>query len=284
MTRMWMAVSCALVCGCVADETAQTTDEIKEHTPQAVGVLAFVNGPDATVARLDIDVGLDSRAARNIVADRPYSSIAALDAVPYVGKAALAKLLAYVTSIGGIPDHLVEGVALTGAQEAAIVDVANHATESALAVAAGLASRAAHAIVTARPLATIEAVAAVPYVGATAIAKLRDYAAAQGSDDACTGTGLVWTVPDDCMDDGGDTGVGDSMEVYCVHGRARFCLSGEACPWRDDPTFDDGTTCSRSGIGLSPHDEGADFMTHAWCSQWRAHEWTYCAPDGQAYF
>jgi hypothetical protein len=48
----------------------------------------------------------------------------------------------------------------------------------------------------------------------------------------CTGSGLVATVPDDCMDDGGVNGVGDTLEVYCVHKVARFCLSGEDCPWR----------------------------------------------------
>ncbi len=95
----------------------------------------------------------------------------------------------------------------------------------------------------------------------------------------CTGTGQVATIPDDCMDDRGTTGVADSLEIYCFNNKARFCLSGEACPWRTSwPTIDHGKTCTRGGLAGSPEsaDYGEGFMTHAWCSHWAGHEWYYC--------
>jgi hypothetical protein len=96
----------------------------------------------------------------------------------------------------------------------------------------------------------------------------------------CTGTGRIATIPDECMDDGGAGAAGDSLEVYCVNHLARFCLSGEACPWRDGaPATDDGATCSRSGLDdpSAERDQYGDgFLTHAWCSQWHHHGWYYC--------
>ncbi len=129
--------------------------------------------------------------------------------------------------------------------------------------------------------------------GATYYLVMRDYDYAHGwftvsrapdaADLSCSGTGRIGTVPDECMDDGGANAVGDSLEVYCFHHVARFCLSGEACPWRSKlPSSDDGETCSRAGIGDDP--QGPDFMVHAWCQEWRSHAWTYCGADGQVYF
>ena len=100
------------------------------------------------------------------------------------------------------------------------------------------------------------------------------------SDTSCTGTGQIASVPDACMDDGGGTGIDDSLEIYCVHGITRFCLSGEACPWRADPDFDDGTTCSRAGLDTG----GELFMAHATCNQFRGHEWYVCSDDAQISF
>jgi hypothetical protein len=98
---------------------------------------------------------------------------------------------------------------------------------------------------------------------------------------ACAGSGLVATIADECMDDGGANAIGDSLEVYCFKGTARFCLSGEACPWRGhNPKRDDGTTCSHAGLS----GDGVDFMTHAWCSQWQGHDWYACSSAGQISF
>ncbi|CAF1231894.1 unnamed protein product [Adineta steineri] len=91
----------------------------------------------------------------------------------------------------------------------------------------------------------------------------------------CSGTGKIYVIPDECMDDGGIDAAGDSLEVYCVCNRARFCLSGEACPWRNTTsnTVDNGRTCSRAGLTTS-------YMANAWCKPWNNHTNYNCCYDG----
>jgi len=108
-----------------------------------------------------------------------------------------------------------------------------------------------------------------------------DFTASLSRGGNCAGEGLVATVPDECMDDGGGTSINDSLEVYCVSGLARFCLSGEDCPWRNgSPATADGATCSRAGLDTG----GENFMAHAWCSQYQGHEWYVCGADSQISF
>lgn len=162
---------------------------LTEGTPEAIGVLRFLNGPAADVATLDVDAALDARAARNIVAhvrgadgvlgtadDDLLASIAELDAIVQVGPATIDRLLDHVESIGGVPRIDLEGVLLTDAEAAAILAAASGATETELDDDAGLDVRAARNLVAARPLATLQAVGAVPYVGSSAIERLRRWA------------------------------------------------------------------------------------------------------------
>jgi hypothetical protein len=62
-------------------------------------VLAIAN--DAALEVLDVDVGLDSDAASNIVDARPIADMDSLAAVPEVGASTLQKLKDYVPSWGG---------------------------------------------------------------------------------------------------------------------------------------------------------------------------------------
>ncbi|MBK9034376.1 MAG: hypothetical protein IPL61_24440 [Myxococcales bacterium] len=176
--------ACALDAG--SDELA-----VVDGSAEAVGVLRFLNSAAADVATLDDAAALDVRAARNIVAhvrgvdgalgtadDDLLGDLAELDAIPYVGPVAIDRLVAYVRTIGGVPDLDVEGVLLTQAEAAAIVAVASGATLAELDDAAGLDARAARGLVERRPFADVFAVAAVPYVGASALEKLRVFAAA----------------------------------------------------------------------------------------------------------
>jgi hypothetical protein len=71
---------------------------------QVAGVLALVNDPAVSAELLDRPrardgVGLDRRAAYGIVAARPFADLAALDAVPYVGKTAFAALRAFACDV-----------------------------------------------------------------------------------------------------------------------------------------------------------------------------------------
>lgn len=76
-------------------------------------IVALVNDPATTFAILDVDVGLDRRAAENLVShrdgpdavagtadDRSFASVAEIDAIPYVGPVALDDLAAYALAHG----------------------------------------------------------------------------------------------------------------------------------------------------------------------------------------
>jgi hypothetical protein len=109
----------------------------------------------------------------------------------------------------------------------------------------------------------------------------------RGSQLACDGSGRIGTIPDECIDDGGANGVGDSLEIYCFKGTTRFCLSGESCPWRDHlPRTDDGRTCSHAGLGVDGSGETTDhdYMANAWCQEWNGHARYICSPDGHISF
>lgn len=109
-----------------------------------------------------------------------------IEAYAYFGTSAAQALFEYVSVDPecGEPDLVVEGIPLTQEEAAAIMEVANGATLSQLDDDAGLDARAASNIVAARPLTTVEELATVSYVGATAIGLLREYAA-------------TWTPPDE---------------------------------------------------------------------------------------
>lgn len=80
----------------------------------------------------------------------------------------------------------------------------------------------------------------------------------------CTGSGYIGGVRDGCMDDGGRSTNSDGLEVYCFNGVAKWCLSGEQCPWKweiNDPSPN--ASCSNSGMG------GGDKMAYnVTCDQW----------------
>jgi len=103
-----------LLAACVGEATDEVDDRVAflaDGDPSAAGVLRLVNA--VSLAVLDDDVGLDGRAAANIVAHRdgadgvrgtadddPFGTIAELDAIPYVGPAALDSLVAYAEANG----------------------------------------------------------------------------------------------------------------------------------------------------------------------------------------
>ena len=103
----------------------------------------------------------------------------------------------------------------------------------------------------------------------------RPVVSVETSEDAleCAGDGLIHVVSDECMHDGGNSAAGDSLEVYCHLGTARFCLSGEECPWREAPASG-GETCSRAGLD-------AEWMATAWCEEWSGFGYLTCTEQGQ---
>lgn len=175
--------------GSASDADLGTTDSAFTAN-EALGMLDFLNGPAATVETLDVTIGIDKRAATNIVAhvrgkdgklgtgdDDRLDTIAELDAIGYVASVAMNKILVYVQTHGLVPAAVADGVAFTSAEAAGVLKLANEATQAQLDGGAGLDQRAADNIVGARPLASLAALDAVPYVGKTAFQKLKAYLA-----------------------------------------------------------------------------------------------------------
>lgn len=164
-------------------DVAAATEIPAEGTCEAKGLLKAAN--EATQAELDDDAGLDSRAAANIVAARPFATLHELDEVAYVGASALKKLLVFAETEG----HLTVCQAGGDCDDAAILEVANALTQAELDDVVGLDSRAAANIVAARPFATLTELDEVGYVGQSALGKLLAYAEAHGIVAACEGAG-----------------------------------------------------------------------------------------------
>jgi DNA uptake protein ComE-like DNA-binding protein len=156
---------------------------------EASRVLALVNYPGTDAAALDGRAGLERRAAQNIVAkrdgadgrpltsdDHPFASIAELDAVPYVGDAALSALVAYARGFPAPAGEVVEGVAFAGWQVEAVVWAAN--TLPFASLDAVLDARAVTGLIGARPFGQVAQIGAVALVGPTALVQLRGQASA----------------------------------------------------------------------------------------------------------
>lgn len=182
-----------------ADDLAIDAQSLSAAEERAV--LAFVNAFDTSFGLLDEEVGLDRRAAQNIVDHRkgpdgrdgtadddPFETIEELDAVPYVGPKALGQLLAFLRDLEGPPaeeaprDELILAVANDGAVTFLILDEV-----------VGLDKRAARGIVDFRAgpdgaentaddrrFTTLEELDAVPYVGDRALEQLFAFAQANG--------------------------------------------------------------------------------------------------------
>jgi hypothetical protein len=174
---------------------ADTLATVPTDSDDALALLAFLNDPTTTRDVLDHDVNLDARAAVNLITHRDgpdavfpsldddvFETLGEVDGVEWVGEATLTKLLAWVDlgrpdTLGGIFDD----VMFTEAEAEATLSWVNAATLTFLDDDFGLDVRAARAIVDAQPLATVADLAAAPYVGATALAELRDAAMAPPS-------------------------------------------------------------------------------------------------------
>jgi len=185
-TALLVVVSALVLGACTppSDEaTLQTTQlALLDGTPEGIGVLDFLNDPSTTLAVLDDEVPLNKRTAENLVdalAEGPLNTIAAVDAVPWVGPAALNQLVSYATTQGWVPtgaDPLGtwDGVTFTVDEATDTLALANTATLSELDDDLGLDKRAATSIVDAQPIASVAHLASLYYVGTSALNALLD--------------------------------------------------------------------------------------------------------------
>ena len=190
---------------------------LEEGSRVARGVLEAAH--TLTFEQLDYDASLDKRAARGVVEGRPFQDLADLDGVAYMGARAFGQLHTYAEANGlvppevGDPDPVVDeepdtpqvhGVHEGSYEGLGLLGVANSANLVTLDDTIGLDVRAAKNIYYFRvgngEYASLEALDAVPYVGAAAFRALLDYARAQGelprcgdrvvqpAEEACDGT------------------------------------------------------------------------------------------------
>lgn len=155
----------------------------------AAAILDLVNYPGSDLNVLDNLVGLDTRAAHNIIAQRNgtdgvspssddvyFATIAELDAVPYVGDSALERLDTYAAAHPAPAGEVVEGVSFRGWESESVVWGVNQADFATLDGL--LDSRAASGLIAARPFTSVAQMGAVAYVGPTALAALQGHALA----------------------------------------------------------------------------------------------------------
>ncbi len=163
-----------------------TVNDLIEGTAPAIGLLRLVNDPATTEELLDDDARLNATAARNIISHRDgngaidlFDDVDELDNVPQVGASALQLLLDFADDAGFVPqgdDELgtYDGVTFSVNEANAVLQVVNAATGPVLDNDVGLDSRAVEAILETRPILSVLSLAALPFVGASALDKLKD--------------------------------------------------------------------------------------------------------------
>jgi len=198
----FLFTACAEPSAPLADAALDDAVRIEEGSAEALGLIAFLNDGDlATFALLDIDVGLDRRAAAAIVHyrdgadgefgtadDQLYGSIAQVDDQYYVGNSALNLIRDFAVEAGYVaqgPDDILgtwDGVTFTVAEADAVLDAANTWSGQVLDVDVELDSRAVNSVVSARPIPSVEHLAGLYYVGKSALNKLKDAAVDSDAD------------------------------------------------------------------------------------------------------
>ncbi len=198
------ALAIATMCSaCTGSEDTDTIDSMFSQplsTLEEDGVLRFVNDCPTTLAVLDDDARLDVRAATRIVNQRngvdglcgtdddaPFLSMQDLDDVSWVGDVALSRMLSHATLLGyvstdgeGVAGEY-DGVEFSLAEAEGVLRVVNGASLEILDDDIGLDSRAANAIMLARPFAAdttganMQQLSAASYVGKSALHKLKSY-------------------------------------------------------------------------------------------------------------
>jgi hypothetical protein len=190
-----LTMACAEPVALDWDGTPGLAARVAEGTPEAVGMIAFLNDASTTEALLDDDVRLDRRAARSLIAHRNgpdgvlgtadddlFDTVREADDCYYVGGSALARIEAYALEHGWVPlgpdDHLGtwDRVDFTVGEAEATVALANSADRDTLDDDLALDSRAVDSILAARPVLSVAHLASLYYVGRSALTKLRDAA------------------------------------------------------------------------------------------------------------
>ena len=167
-----------------------------EGTPEGVGLVEFINDEATTFEVLDITVGLDRRAAGNLIAHRDggdrawgttdddiYNTVDEIDAVRFVGPRTIDRMVGFAAKSGWVPGAedilgIYDGVSFTVDQANATLALTNSLTIDELDHDLGLHARAAESIAVAQPIATVDELSRLYYVGRSALTELKALATA----------------------------------------------------------------------------------------------------------
>jgi hypothetical protein len=178
-----------------------------DGTPQAVGMLRFLNDASTTLDVLDDDASLHATAAKNLIAHRDgpdgepgtgdddrYDDIGEVLGVQQVGPVRASQIADYAAQEGWVPegDELLgvyDEVPFTVNEAEAVLAFVNAATFEELDDEVELDRRAAESISDAAPVATVLALSELYYVGGSALGKLKVAAgpAPAGEGEDCSG-------------------------------------------------------------------------------------------------
>ncbi|MBZ4333380.1 proprotein convertase P-domain-containing protein [Corallococcus sp. AS-1-12] len=274
-----LLLSCgaAAVSDTPAEALAVQAQELATGTPAGIGVVLFLNEYSLSFNVLDTQVPLNSQAAQSIINyrfgpdgiphtadDKRFVSIEQVDALPYVGPAALTALETYARGTGRVElpvDGWVgtfQGVSFNVAEARRVLAVVNTQPLAALQSTYNVPAAAANAMVAARPFYDILKLGRLPSVDATALQNLKT-ATQQGEEgDPCTGAGTCG--PNLHCE-------GKPYDGSSAYGR---CVTTVSIPG-------DGASCSRfvpceEGLACHGLDSGA---TEGWCRPaWMSGEFT----------
>lgn len=196
MRRHFQVAAVGAVMTACGPDSAAFFGEVDDGVELAVselnvdGMLQYLNGEEASIEGLVVDVGLDRRVSTNIATrvrgadlalgtgdDRPLRTLRELDDIPFVGPATLAALDRFVTARGGAAGApvVVEGVSFTAAEAALAVEVANDAR----LLQVGLSSSQRAMVEAGRPHPQLASIAATAGIGGVALQKFKTFAATQ---------------------------------------------------------------------------------------------------------
>ena len=166
-----------------------------EGTPEGVGLIEFINDEATTMYVLDKTVSIDRRAAGNIVAHRDggdrlwgttdddvFNTVDEIDAVRFVGPRTLDRMVVFAAQTGWVPGAedilgVYDGVSFSVAEADATIKIVNSLSQEELDDSLRLHARAAESIALAQPIATIDELSRLYYVGHSALTILKSAAA-----------------------------------------------------------------------------------------------------------
>ncbi|NOJ82356.1 hypothetical protein HNV28_29195 [Myxococcus xanthus] len=219
-------------------------------TPAAEGVLSFLNDSSLSYTVLDLEVPLDAPAAQALIDfregpdgvlhtgdDRRFVSIEQVDAVPYVGPAALAALEAYAKGTGRVElpvdGHVgtFHGVAFNVAEARRAILAANTESASNLETVFGIPAAAVQSLVAARPILHMVQLSRLANVDAVTMGQLKAHTQQAAEGDPCTGPGICQPgLVCEGRPGDGSSPYGRCVDTSPLAGNGDVCSRFVACP------------------------------------------------------